>query len=98
MTKNIVQVTQQNIENGDPAQPTTCPLALAMNAWHQYPWIIQTDWATAADGLGPRWDVDPDVSTWLRAFDDGDSVGPIALVMDTELLTITLQDSAEPAS
>lgn len=101
MTRNVVQVTQQDIEAGDPGNGESCPIALAMSAWHQCQWIIEMDWASAADGRGPHWEMYPDVTTWLCTFDDGYSVDPIALVMDTELLTIRLQDSAdsvEPAS
>ena len=90
MTKNIIQVTQRDIDAGEPGQPNTCPIALAMSAWHQYDWIIEIDWATAADGRGPRWEMDPDISTRLIAFEGGYSMRPIALVMDTELLTITV--------
>ena len=98
MTRNIVQVTQQDIDGGDPGQPDTCPIALAMSAWHQYEWTIETDWATAADGRGPRWEMDPDVSTWLLQFEYGYSMRPIALVMDTKLLTIRLLSCEECGS
>ena len=98
MTRNIVQVTQQDIDGGDPRNAENCPIALAMSAWHQYQWRVDIVWASAADGREPRWEMDPDVTNWICRFDGGYSVDPIALVMDTELLTIRLLSCEECGS
>ena len=90
MTGNVVHVTQQDIEAGDPEYAESCPIALAMSAWHQYQWRVEFEWADAADGRGLHWVLEPDVTNWLCRFDGGYSVDPIALFMDTELLTIRL--------
>lgn len=93
---DVVEVTQQDINSGARGNPKTCPVALSMSAWHQSQWIIDIDWAYDANDRDACWELDPHLVTWIEEFDDGADVAPIVLVMDTELRTIMLQDSAEP--
>ena len=97
MANDVVQVTQKDINSGVPGHPKSCPVALAMSAWHQCQWNVDVEWAYATNDRDTLWELDSKVSTWIEDFDEGDPTYPIELVMDTELLTIKLAGSADSA-
>ena len=99
MTRNVVQVTQQFIDQGHPQEPNACPIALSLANWNNHHWVVSPGLAFDSTG-NDNWDLDDAVENWIYEFDLGELVYPIGLVMDTESLplTIRLQDSAEPTS
>ena len=96
MASNVVQVTQEHIDCGVRGDSCTCPIALALRHARKRNWLVRIVRAIES-GQPERWELELEISTWIGAFDDGQPVQPIQLVMDTELLTIRLQDSVDSA-
>ena len=84
----VVQVTQQWIDQGERREPDACPIALALANWNHHSWTVAP--GTAYDG-DDEWYMDGAVEDWIVEFDNGDLVHPIGLVMDTEGLTPTIR-------
>ena len=94
MTGNVVHVTQQFIDEGQRYETDTCPIALALADWSNHLWIVQKHSATMSpfDSTGgDKWRLDDAVKKWIAAFDNGDPVCPIELVVDSESLTPTIR-------
>lgn len=89
MASNVVEVTQQHIDEGFCGNPEMCPVALALGDWNNEAWYIMD---YAFDGKEREWKIDPGLTVWISRFDQRQPVAPIALVMDCVLRTIGLSE------
>lgn len=78
MSKTIF-VTEDHIEQGTPEDIDKCPIALAVDRDDVE---VTRDRILVADELIPDLALDPEIVSWIDAFDNGESVDPIRIKLD----------------
>ncbi|HEX9722485.1 MAG TPA: hypothetical protein VGA53_04435 [Candidatus Paceibacterota bacterium] len=86
-----IQITLEDIQGGNPEDCYRHPVALALYRQGYEPWSVELYQYPAGrvgkPGFtlqigGTKWGPDRDLESWLWAYDRGEDVSPIAIVLD----------------
>jgi hypothetical protein len=86
VTTFTIDVTQDEIDEGQPGNPFTCPIALAINRRFPcaYAEVCSTSIDFDLDGVCHRFNVSREVRHFISDFDEREPVRPFTFVLELE--------------